>query len=317
MAIMAVAALWLAAPSLAHATEGRPAGWQTDRATQRVVIGRIDLRYEPALAAEAELLVEQAPRWWSEIEQALAGDLDDRLQITFVDHAGRVAAATGMPRWVAGVAHPPTGRIMIARHGPDGARTDLENLLKHEMAHVALHRATGGADLPRWFHEGAAESFTGGISLTRAQTLASAVFGPGVPDLERLEEGFEGADGPQASVAYAAARDLVTHLRYRDGSGAQLRQVLSDLRHGHDFDAAFVHAYGLSLRELVKEWRQGLPERFIWYALVAGGGLPFALVTPLVIVAWIRRRRLLRQGYARLEREDLLAQGRLLGPSAC
>jgi hypothetical protein len=313
--LVALVVLMMGAPQLASATHGQPTGWEAERATERAVIGRMELRWEPAVAKEAAFLLEYAPTWWVEIERAVAVDLDDTLLITFVDHAGGVAEASGMPRWVAGVAHPPRGEIMIARHGPDGSRTDLANLLKHEMAHVALHRATDGADLPRWFHEGMAESLAGGISLSRAQTLASTVFGPGVPNLENLEAYFRETDGPRVSVAYAASRDLVTHLRYRDGTGASLKQVLVALRRGTAFEAAFVEAYGVGLHELVGEWREGLPARFIWYAMLASGGLPFVLVVPLVAVAWIRRRRVLRRGWERLEREDELAYGLGLAPT--
>ncbi len=308
-------ALWLGiwlAP--AHAAEGKPTGWDTSRATAGATIGKMHLRWEPELADEAEALVEAAPYWWSEIEQSLAGDVDDTVEIVFVSHAGRVAEASGMPKWVAGVAHPPTGQILIAEHGPDGAPTNLEELLKHEMAHVVLHRAVGGADLPRWFHEGVAESFTGGISLSRAQTLASAVFGPGVPELDRLEDNFYGQDGPAASVAYAAARDLVSFLRnYDEGKGLALRQVLTEIEGGHNFEIAFIRAYGKGLEELVGQWRSELPGRFIWYPLLASGGLPLALVAPFILVAWFRRRRYYYRGLERLAREEEAAMARAAG----
>lgn len=305
-ALTVVAALWLGVASPASATAGRPTGWAVERATEVIHVGRLELRYEPELADAAQSLAERAPAWWAEIEGDLAGDVDDALRVTFVSNAGRVAEATAMPHWAAGVAHPPSGEIIIARHGPDGAPTNLEELLRHEMAHVILHRATDGADVPRWFHEGVAEGWNGTLSFGRAQTLASAVFGPGVPDLEHLEEGFHGTDGPQAAVAYAAARDLVEYMRGYDPSGMRLRQVFTELRGGHRFEVAVIRAYGVGLEELVAQWRAGLPARFIWYPLAASGGLPFILVAPLVAIGWIRRRRAVRRGYARLEREEQL-----------
>jgi hypothetical protein len=306
-----VLGLWLGVVGAARATEGRPTGWAVEQATAVMRVGRLELRYEPELAEPAQRLAERAPHWWAEIEAELAGDVDDALQVTFVEHAGRVAEASGMPHWAAGVAHPPSGEIIIARHGPDGAPTNLEELLRHEMAHVVLYRAVGGAEgggeaLPRWFHEGVAESFNGTLSFGRAQTLAAAVFGPGVPDLERLEASFHESDGPQVAVAYAASRDLVEFLRAYDASGMRLRQVLTELGQGHRFEVAFIRAYGRSLPELVAQWRSGLPGRFMWYPLAASGGLPFILVAPLVAIAWIRRRRKLRRGYERLEHEDEL-----------
>ncbi len=304
--VVACVLVFAAAPRTAGADAGRPSGWHADRATEEIVVGRLLLKYEPQLHEDAVYLATRAPGWWSEIETESAGDVDDPATVYFLGNAGRVATATEMPRWVAGVAHPPRGDIMIARHGPDGAPTDLQTLLRHEMAHVILYRAAGERPLPRWFHEGMAESFTEGISLNRAETLAGAVFGPGIPNLRDLEGAFHSDDGRDASIAYAAARDLVTHLRYHDGSGAQLRQVLTELRLGHGFEASFVRAYDMTLEELVHEWRTGLPGRFIWYAMLAGGGMPFALVLPLVAWAWMRRRRVLRLSWERIEAEDTL-----------
>jgi len=302
--------LWLGAAGAASATSGRPAGWDVERATEVVRVGRLELRYEPGLAEPAQMLAERAPAWWSEIEGGLGGDVDDALRVTFVEHAGRVAEASGMPHWAAGVAHPPSGEIIIARHGPDGAPTNLEELLRHEMAHVVLHRAVGGeeagAELPRWFHEGVAEAWNGTLSFGRTQTLAAAVFGPGVPDLERLEASFHGTDGPQAAVAYAAARDLVEFMRAQDATGMRMRQLMTELRSGRRFEVAVIRAYGVSLEELVAEWRKGLPGRFVWYPLAASGGLPFIFIAPLVAIGWLRRRRAVRRGYLRLEHEDRL-----------
>lgn len=287
----------------AHAESGTPAGWQLSTATSEVVVGRVTLRYDPNLADEAMVLADHIPEWWSEMEQALAGDLDDRLTINYVAHAGRIAEATGMPRWAAGVAHSESGEIVISQHAPDGSRTDLDSLLRHEMAHVALYRATGGNEVPRWFHEGVAESFGNEIDLMRSQTLAGAIFGSGVPRLEQLEENFHGVDAIAATVSYAAARDFVNHLRGRD-DGSDLRQVMSEIRRGTSFEGAFVKSYGRSLDELDSEWRTGLTGRFVWFPVISSGGLPFAALSPLIVVAAVRRRRQLREGWARLTRED-------------
>ncbi len=292
---------------VARAEQGTSASWELSTATSNLVVGRVTLRYDPNLADEARELADYIPESWSEIEKALAGDLDDRLTINFVSHAGRIAEGTGMPRWAAGVAHSESGEIVISKHAPDGSLTDLDSLLRHEMAHVALYRATGGAELPRWFHEGVAESFGNEIDLLRSQTLAGAVYGAGVPPLEQLEDNFHGIDPIAVTVSYAAARDFVNYLRYRD-DGSDLRQLMSELRRGINFDAAFVKAFGRSLGELDGEWRSGLTGRFVWFPVISSGGLPFAALSPLIVVAAVRRRRQLREGWARLAREDELLQ---------
>jgi hypothetical protein len=298
--------------SAAQAETGTPAGWDVESASSQVIIGRVVLRYDPSLAAEALALAQEIPQWWSELEQGMAGDLDDRLTINYVTHAGRIADATGMPRWAAGVAHSPSGEIMVAEHGPDGSLSDLDNLVRHELAHVALYRATSGVPLPRWFHEGIAESFADRVDILRSQSLAAAVFGVGVPRLDGLESSFRG-DPQQVTVAYAAARDLVNHMRYRSGGdGSELRQLLAQLGRGRGFDAAVLSSFGVTMEELEVEWRGGLSGRFSWFPMVSSGGMPFFVLGPLVGVAFVRRRRQIRAGWARLDREEALAQAKML-----
>lgn len=307
-----LAALLFVTPLSAQANEGQPIGWEVGSATEEIIVGRAVIHYDPALEEEAIELAKNLPGWWSDIERELAGDLDDHLSIHFVQHAGRVADATGMPEWAAGVANPPRGEIIIARHRPDGSPSDLESLLRHELVHVGIYRATNGAPVPRWFHEGVADSVGDEISLMRAETMASAVFGPGVPPLEEINEGFRG-EGRQVMVSYAASRDFATFLRYRDGDGTDFRQVMTQLRQGHGFRTSFIKAYGVGLEELDGEWRGGLAGRFMWYPLIGGGGLPFALFAPAIAFAWWRRRKTMQAAWARMEREERAERQRRMG----
>ncbi len=302
----------LAAPQAARAEQGQPVGWALAEADQTLVVGRAVLRYEAGLDEETRELAKQLPGWWSEIEQVLGSDLDDTMLIHVVSHPGMVSEATKMPTWVSGVAHPPRGEIAISIHDPDGSRSDLDTLLRHELVHVALFRASGGAELPRWFHEGMAESIANEVDLMRAEALAGAVFGVGVPPIDQMDAYFRG-EHAQASVAYAAARDFATWLRYHDADGAEFRQLFSQLRNGRSFEQAIADAYGFSLTELDEQWRAGLFGRFIWFPLLGSGSLPFLLVGPTVAYAWVRRRRRLKADWARLEAEDELDRARLLG----
>jgi hypothetical protein len=303
MGVLTAMLLMFGAPRLALAEHGEPISWDLSDASQELIVGRARLRYEPGLEDAAYELAEHLPGWWSEIEIALGRDLDDRMTIHLVSHAGMVARATGMPVWVSGVAHPPRGEIAISMHNPDGSRSDLDTLLRHELVHVGLHRATGGAELPRWFHEGVAESLANEVSLMRAEALAGAVFGTGVPPIGQMEAAFHG-DAHQASVAYAAARDFATWLRYYDPDEAQFRQLLSQLHNGREFEQAFQDAYGMPLVELDKQWRAGLFGRFVWFPLLGSGSLPFLLHGPVVAFAWVPRRKRLAADWARLEAED-------------
>lgn len=302
-AVLLAATLWLVGPAPASASTERTVDWTMETATERSSIGRMHLVYEPALEDEARELLLVLPRMWSELETALGRDLDDDLHIRFVEHAGHVARATSMPQWVAGVAHSSTGDIMLAAHGPDGSRTNLDGLLRHELAHVALYRATNGAPVPRWFNEGVAESLAEEIDFGASERLAGAVFGRGVPKLDDLDATFR-QEPHDVALAYAASRDLVNFLRYSASTGRAFGDLVFGLRQGLHFEVAVLAAYGVGIHELDRQWREGLLGRFAWFPLLSAEGLPVFLMVPLVGVAWWRRRRVLRRAWARLEAED-------------
>lgn len=298
---------WIFSVHAAGATETKSSDttpkWAIESASQELAIGRVLLRYPPALERDAQMLAQHIPSWWSQIEKTLAGDLDDQLIITYVTHSGRIADATGVPHWAAGVARPSSGEIVIAQHNPDGSLAELDDLLRHEMAHVALHRAVDGAPLPQWFHEGVAESFASRIDFARHQSLAKAVFSAEVPTMHQLEGSFRMED-QEVAAAYASSRDFVNFLRDRDLDGSQLRQLLLKLQQGQAFSAAFTSTYGKTVEELESEWRSGLWGRLRWTALVDTGGLPWLFLVPLLMMAWWRQRKKLRAAWARIDQEE-------------
>jgi len=283
----------------------RVGGWEVSSATSFIRMGKMRLHFDPLLADDARRLARDIPSWWVELEDALGRDVEDDLDLDlyFVTHSGMVADATGMPSWASGVANGPQGKIVFSHHQPDGARSELPGLVRHELAHIALHRAVGGRRIPTWLSEGIADTLGEGVSLLRAQTLASAVFGARVPPLEHLERGFGGTDD-DVRIAYATSRDFVGWLRGRDADGSSFRQFIAELRRGRSVDAALLASHDATLAELEEDWRGGLVGRFFWAPQIWGDGLPALLVGPLVLLAWRRRRHERAQAWARLERED-------------
>ncbi|GEM_PF-5941735 len=298
---IALVLVW-ATSGAAFAHKGKPVGWTLEAASETILIDSLTFNYEPGLDGDARRLAGGVAATWEHIESELGMEIRKPLVINFVRHSGLVARATSMPQWVAGVASPRRGEIVIARHSPDGSRTELDSLLRHELVHIALHRAIRGQNAPRWFHEGIADSIGAEVDLGRFETLAGTVYGAGVPTLERLEKNFRG-DDREAMVAYAAARDFATFLRFKD-EGIAFRDLLEAMQGGMDFEQAIADAYGRPLGELDRQWREGLTSRFVWYPIVGSGALPMALGGPLLVVAWIRRRREYHRGLARLAAEE-------------
>lgn len=289
----------------AHETNDSQTLWQLDRASETATRAHVTMHFEPHLRDSAHRMLERAPTWWTSLEDKLGRDVDDQVTIWFVDHPKQIAQATGMPQWVAGVAHGGRGEIAIAAHSPDGSLSQLDNLLRHEMAHVILHRVLEGRRVPRWLNEGIADSTGAEIDFDRSETLSQALFaglGGGLPTLANIDAAFAG-EPETVSVAYATSRDFVEYLRYRNGDSNDFHYLLGQLRRGHDLSAAVQHAFGTSLSQLEQEWRAGLALRLLGPAML-GEALPLVLVVPLVGAAWIRRRRHLARSWARMRDTD-------------
>ena len=114
---------------------------------QELRVGNIRVRFDEAQRPAAERILRAAPDALEEVAM-ITGDRDDRLEIRVAAQARRMAelapANAAPPRWASGVAYPERGLILIGAIDPEGRPADLEDVLRHEIAHVSLHRATGG-----------------------------------------------------------------------------------------------------------------------------------------------------------------------------
>jgi hypothetical protein len=310
-ALVLSGALW---GTQAKADEGRPVGWAMTDTTAQIRLGPVTVHYQPELESQAQALSAAIPGWWSDIESKLGFDGSDALDVYLVSHAGRVAQATGMPDWAAGVAQSSAGKVIVAVYDPNGAPSDLESLTRHELTHVALHRAVAGNWVPRWFNEGVADSLGEEIDFSRAQTMAQVVFDRGVPERDAWNQMFRGAPH-QVSDMYAVSRDFAQFLRYhenqRAAQGVAFKQVLTHVRQGVGFVHAIELAYGVPLDELENQWRDGLRGRYFWFPMFSSGDWSLAMVMPLLGYGYIRRRRHVRAGFARLAAQDELEDAQL------
>ena len=59
----------------------------------------------------------------------------------------------GTPEWGAAIAIPGEGRVVMQGRRAPSSAGDPVRVLRHELAHLALHEAMGELP-PRWFEEG-------------------------------------------------------------------------------------------------------------------------------------------------------------------
>lgn len=196
------------------------------------------------------------------------------------------------PEWGAAIAIPENRTIAIRA---DGA--ELPRILRHELAHLALHQAVR-APIPLWFDEGYASWAAGEWERLGVLDLNLAVARGAVPDLVGLDNALRGGQ-TTAEAAYALATSAVIELARRNPTGT-LAPLLERLGRGEPFDQAVLATTGLTLDRFDEAWHQGLRRRYglvTW--LLAGGG--WLLVAAIVLGLVHFRRRADRDRRAALD----------------
>lgn len=194
-----------------------------------------------------------------------------------------------VPPWVSGYAFGEEGVIvLLPARAPSYPDSSLEDLLRHEVAHVLVARAAGGRPLPRWFHEGLA--MIAGLSwgLDDRSQLTLTLVGDSEVSLERLEREFRGGQG-DVRGAYAMAGAFANDLLRRYGDDTAAR-ILAGVSRGLSFEDAFRSATGASLAEAERSFWRRQTLWYRWVPLLTSSVTLWLLITLLAIWAMGKRR---------------------------
>jgi plasmid stabilization system protein ParE len=225
--------------------------------------------------------------------------------------------ATGgdVPEWAGGVAIPEASRIVLPEY--PGARVrddDQGTILRHEVAHLLLHRSVPGI-VPRWFDEGYAEVASGGWDVEGAWQLRVAFVSGALPPLDSLTLDWPTRES-DARTAYLLSATAVDYLRRRGGDDG-MRLLFANWRAESDFEKALRLTFGITLGQFEDEWRKDVSTRYGWLAMLSNLALVWLVATALVLAAWIPRRRRNRLKLARMEAEEhMLPPASVHGPTA-
>src|SRR5690606_37297742 len=141
----------------------------------------------PELAARLLDAVEATPGLSALPADVLADG--DPIHIHLAPDEARFDSLTGgrAPEWGAGIALPDAGVIVLPAYAlRRSAPQDLARTLRHELAHVALHRYLAPARIPRWFHEGYARWAAGELDWEAGWQLRVAFLLHRAPPLDSL-----------------------------------------------------------------------------------------------------------------------------------
>jgi len=251
------------------------------QAPQQVQVGNVSAVYWPGQETVAAALAELADGAGSWPGLPAAPQRPIRLIIAENTRRFDSVALRRLPPWGVGAAFPGSRTILIRLDG------DPRRVLRHELAHLALHDAV--RRVPLWLDEGYAARAAGEWDRLDGLLMNWRLLSGRVPMLDQVTADLRGGR-PEAEAAYAFASTAVLYLE-RLGGGRGLAPLLANLAAEPDLDQALRATYGMTLAQFETAWRGDLKGRYGWLLLFASFTALWVMVLSVVGLAWRYRRR--------------------------
>jgi hypothetical protein len=167
-----------------------------------------------------------------------------------------------------------------------------------------LERALRPAAVPRWFTEGYATWAAGQLDLEAGWILRLAFLTGRAPPLDSLTLTWPG-DATEARIAYLLSASAVEYLHEHGGERA-LRIFFERWAESGRMEEALRSTYGLGFGQFEKYWSEQVRARYGWLLFFAQASVAWAILTALVLILFvIRRRRDRRRHRQRLRDNEL------------
>jgi hypothetical protein len=225
-----------------------------------------------------------------------------------------------MDSWIAGFASNGEGPekkdemvVLFPARTPSYPNGSLEDVLRHEVAHVLIGRASAQRPIPRWFNEGLAMSVERGWRLQDEGQLVYQLAVGSRTSLDGLDRMFSG-EQPEVTRAYVLSGALVHDLLQRHGAGIGA-EILTRMNDGASFEHAFTEAVGMTPADAEAEFWVRQYTWAAWLPTLTSTTTLWFMVTALALLAIVRRimkNRAIEKkwveeevGESREEREDV------------
>jgi len=223
------------------------------------------------------------------------------VRVVLAPDASRFAALAGgsVPEWGAGIADPERDLVVLPAFSPrGGAPHELARTLRHELAHIALHRHLAPARVPRWFDEGFASWASGEWDRGAAWQLQIAFALHRAPPLDSIA--LEWPDGEtDARLAYLLSATAVAYLA-EHGGVAGLERLLARWKEMGAFEPALRRTYGFTLSGFEAAWQAHVRRRYGWLFVLSHSVAFWAFAALLLLALFAARRRRDRAALERL-----------------
>ncbi len=269
--------------------------------------GWIKFVYHPSIRERVQPLIADAAAVRTQLTEWLGQPVLHEVRVSVARTPGEMATLAPpnapYPDYAAGVAYPEIGLVLLTvKPIHPSSNHDLNEVFRHELAHIALEDAVAGRPVPRWFNEGFAVLASGETSYVRLQTLWTATVSNSLLTLPQMERSFP-ADENEASIAYAQAADVLRFLVRRE-ERHRFRGLVSRMRDGESMDTALLNSYGEDASALESEWREEVARRYTFWPVLFSGTVIWAGTLGLFVVGWRRKRRKAADTLARWQREE-------------
>jgi hypothetical protein len=271
-------------------------------------LGWVRIAYPPSSHERVQPLLDHADEVKAELvdelgSPVLSRPIEVRVARSPEDMTSLAPAEVPPPAYASAVALPGLRLVLLSMRAPvSNEGTDLEELFRHELAHIALDDAVGSAHVPLWFQEGFAVHASGESPLARQEALTNATLWKTIVPLRDLDRSFP-SDHYEVSVAYAEAADFVRFLLRQPDRG-RFAATVERTHKGEDFDRALADAYGTDQRRLEYEWREELAKRYTFWPVLLSGSVVWVLVVVALGVGLMRKKRRDKTTIDRWEREE-------------
>ncbi len=208
----------------------------------------------------------------------------------------------GVPDWGVGCAVPSQDLIVLKSPRIVQYPLQMEAVIVHELAHIAIAQVLGPVRVPRWFDEGIAMTVAGQWRLTQSSAMASAVLFNRLIPLAELEGRFpEGTK--EAALAYAESFRAVELLRQAT-EHEDVGALVNAVRAAGDFDIALRREMGMTRAGFYAAAERYFRDRFGIGLLLTGWNPLFLAAALLAILAVVLRVRGRRRRLKEWEREE-------------
>jgi Peptidase MA superfamily len=269
--------------------------------------GWIKFVYHPSIRERVQPLIADAAPTRTQLTEWLGQPVLSEVRVAIARTPGEMATLAPpnapYPDYAAGVAYPEIGLVLLTvKPVHPNSDHDLNEVFRHELAHIALEDAVSGRAVPRWFNEGFAVLASGETSYVRLHTLWTATVADNLLTLGQLERTFP-ADENEANIAYAQAADVVRFLVRREEQH-RFRGLVSRLRDGETMDSALLNSYGAETATIESEWREEVAKRYTFWPVLFSGTIIWAGTMGLFVLGWRKKRRKAAATLERWEREE-------------